>query len=126
MYLVCLSQKVSQIWSCKFVAVLQPGKGVYMYSKYSMEWGPDHSMVWNGDQTTVWHGMGTNTMVLCLGEEASMFLATQTPYLCHSLSLGLCIFQLLVGSLIVSETPHPTIQQILHTNTFNTVRCVHV
>lgn len=62
MYLVCLSQKASQIWSYKFVAALQPGRGVHMDSKYSMErgpdhygmeWGPDHSMVWNGGQTTV-------------------------------------------------------------------------
>ena len=51
MYLVCLSQKASQIWSCKFVDALQPGNGVYMYSKYSMVWEPD--------QTTVQHGMGT-------------------------------------------------------------------
>lgn len=84
---------------------------------YGMGARPQYSTAWYGDQTTVLYGMGTNTMVLCLGEEVSMFLATQTPYLCHSLSLGLCIFQLLVGSLIVSETPHPTIQQVLHTNT---------
>ena len=101
MYLVCLSQKASQIWSCKFVDVLQPGNGV--------------NIAWYGDQTTVLYGMGTNTMVLCVGEEVSTFLDTQTPYLCHSLSFGLCMFQLLVGSLIVCKTPHPTIQQVLRT-----------
>ena len=59
--------------------------------QYSMVWGPDHSAV-------------------CLGEEVNMFPDTQTPYLCHSLSFGLGMFQLLVGSLIVGEAPHPTVQ----------------
>ena len=41
--------------------------------QYSMVWEPDHSTAWYGNQTIVQFGVGVKTMVLCLGEEVSMF-----------------------------------------------------
>ena len=110
MYLVCQSQKASRIWSCKFVDALQPESGITI--RHGMGTRPQYSMVWEPDHSTAWYGDQTTVKLVCLGEEVSMFFSdTQTPpYLCHSLSFGLGMLQLLVGSLIVSKAPHPTVQ----------------